>query len=435
MQNIIAISCLLMVWLWGGVASAMDIQQVKSPSGIEAWLVEEHSVPIIAMNFAFVGAGSLQDAEDREGTAYFVSGMLDEGAGDIGSEQFQQLLDEMAIRMNFDSGRDVFSGSFQTLSKNSAQAFDLLRLAINKPTFEEKATERIRKQLLTGLKFDAEDPRRQANLEWYKLAFPAHNYSRPVKGTLETIASIKREDLVRFVENAFARDNLKIAVVGDINAEELGKVLDEVFGNLPAKTKLEPVTEAWPPKGPQRKVIEMQIPQSVAMFGHDGLKRHDEDFIPGYILNHIVGGGSFASILMEEVREKRGLAYSVYSYLNPMKYGSIYAGSVATKNEAIDESLKVIREQLEKIAASGPTEKELEDAKTYLTGSYALRFDTSTKISSQLLWAQIEDLGMDYFDKRNGMIEAVSIDDLRRVATRLIKPDNLIITIVGNPPE
>jgi zinc protease len=410
----------------------MKIQVVTSPGGITAWLVEAHEVPLIAMRFAFEG-GSVQDPKDQNGVAYFVSGMLDEGAGDLNSVAFQERLEETAARMNFDATRDVFIGNFQTLTKNADESFELLRLALNEPRFDQDAVERIRQQILAGLEFDSNDPENVAAREWYKLAFADHPYALPVKGTKDTVGAIGPGDLKSYANRIFARDTLKVAVVGDINAETLAKVLDEVFGGLPASGNLTSVPEAKPPVGPQEKLVEMNIPQSVAQFGHSAFKRNDDDFIASYMLNYILGGGGFSSRLMEEVREKRGLAYSVYSYVHPYERAAIYAGNVATKSEAIGTSLDVIRGEIGRMAESGPSEEELQKAKQYLTGSYALRFDTNSKIASQLIWIQLQDLGLDYVDKRNDLINAVSLDDVKRVAKRLLKADGLIVTIVGKP--
>ncbi len=430
----VAVLALTIFTLTNISAHAMNIKEVTSPSGIKAWLVEEHSVPVVSMRFAFRG-GASQDPADKEGVAYFVSGMLDEGAGDLSSTEFQQKVEEVSVKINFDASRDVFAGGFRTISDRLDKSSELLRLALTKPRFDQDALERIRRQIITGLKFDLNDPNKIAAREWFKLAFEAHPYSRSVKGYEQSLSKITRDDLVSFVNNNFARDNLTVAVVGDISEERLGKLLDDVFGQLPKKSTLNKVAEAAPPKGPVTKVIEMDVPQSVAQFGRIGLKRDDKDFIPAYILNYIIGGGGFSSKLMEEVREKRGLAYSVYSYLSPYRRGSAYIGGVATENKSIGKSLQVIREVFEDIAKNGPTADELENAKQYLTGSYALRFDTSSKIASQLLWIQIENLGVKYIDERNANIEKVTLEDIKRVAAQLLKSDDLIITIVGKPTD
>jgi zinc protease len=308
-----------------------------------------------------------------------------------------------------------------------------VRLALTEPRFDEDAIARVRAQILAGLKFDEHDPETVASLAWDRLAFQDHPYGRPIKGTLQSIVAISRDDLKSYVKRVFARDKLVISVVGDIDAEELGKALDHIFGALPAHSDLAPVADATPPLGPTQEIIEMDVPQSVAQFGHRGIARKDGDFIAAYVLNYIIGGGGFSSRLMEEVREKRGLAYSVYSNLYPYQHAAVFIGSVATKNEAVGQSLEVIESELKRLAEQGPSAEELANAKSYLTGAYALRFESSTSIANQLLAIQIEDLGIDYVNRRNALVEAVTLDDIKRVAKRLIEADRLITTIVGKP--
>lgn len=412
----------------------MNIQEVTSPGGIKAWLVESHVNPLIAIRFAFFG-GASQDAPEKDGQAYFVTSMMDEGAGDLDATAFQERVQSLAMRMDFDASRDVMLGSIQTLSKNKDEVFDLARLAMAEPRFEESALARVKAQILAGLKYDENDPSTVASLAWHRLAFKDHPYGRPVKGTEKSVAAMTTDDLHDYVRGVFARDKLVVSVVGDITPEELGPALDTLFGDLPQKSDLREIVEAKPPLGPAREVIKMDVPQSVAQFGFRGIPRGDDDFIPAYILNYIIGGGGFSSRLMEEVREKRGLAYSVHSNLYPYRHGAVFVGNVATKNEAVGQSLQVIKSELEAISEEGLTEDQLNAAKAYLTGAYALRFESSSGIASQLLWIQIEDLGIDYIAKRNALIEAVTLEDVKRVAKRLLAPDQLITTIVGRPTE
>lgn len=412
-------------------AHAMKIQTVKSPGGIEAWLVEEHSVPMLALKFAFQG-GNAQDPAGKEGLANFITGMMDEGAGDLTSEQFQQRMEELAMRMSYEDGKDAVYGNFETLTVNRDKSLDLLRLALTKPRFDADAVDRVREQFLAGLVYAARDPDKVAGKEWYATAFAGHPYARPANGTQDSMAKITRDDLAGFTKKNFAKSNLKVVAVGDITAAELGKVLDTVFGGLPANADLADVPKTKVAGGSQR-VIEMNVPQSVAVFGLPAMARKDADFMPAFILNQILGGGGFASRLMEEVREKRGLAYSVYSYIQPYQSASIFAGGVATKNESIAQSLEVIRSELKRMADHGPTEAEFANAKSYLTGSYALRFDTNAKIAAQLLGLLQEDFGIDYVEKRNALVEAVTMADVKRVAAKLLKTDDLIVTIVGKP--
>ena len=414
------------------VRTTMKIQHVKSPGGVEAWLVEEHSVPLLALRFAFDG-GNSQDPAGKEGLANFMSAMLDEGAGDFDHAKFQERMEELAFKMSFEDGRDAFFGSFETLSANRDAALDMLRLAMTKPRFETEAVERIKKQLLASLTFAAKSPDKIAGQTWSETAFAGHAYGRPANGTPESVGSIGRDDLEGYRRRNFARDTLRVVAVGDIDAKQLGDILDKVFGDLGPKADLVAVPATAPTSNEKLKIVEMDVPQSVVQFGMNGLARKDPDFLPGFILNQILGGGGFASRLTEEVREKRGLAYSVYSYLQPNKNAAIFGGGVATKNEAVAQTLDVIRAEFKRMAEDGPTATEFASAKSYLTGSFPLRFDSNAKIANQLLWMLQEDMGIDYVEKRNGLIEAVTLEDVKRVAKRLLKVDDLIVTVVGKP--
>jgi zinc protease len=405
---------------------------VKSPGGIEAWLVEEHSVPLIAMRFMFDG-GSSQDPIGKEGLANFIAGMMDEGAGDLTSAAFQERMEELAVRMSFDDTRDGLYGNFETLTANRDMAIDLLRLALTKPRFDADAVDRVRNQLLASLAYAAKSPDKVASKAWSAKAFAGHPYGRPSEGTTESLLKISGQDLEAYRKRVFAKDTLRVVAVGDIDAATLGKVLDHVFGGLAAKAQLEAVAQTAPSAKDKLEVIEMDVPQSVAQFGMLGIPRKDPDFMAAFVLNQILGGGGFASRLTEEVREKRGLAYSVYSYIQPYEHASIFGGGVATKNEEIARSLDVIRAELKRMADNGPTPTEVENAKKYLTGSFALRFDSNAKIANQLLWILREEMGIDYVDKRNAQVEAITLDDLKRVAKRLLKADDLIVTVVGKP--
>ena len=427
----LAVAALLLIVTLIRPANAMNIQQVKSPGGIEAWLVEEHGVPMMALRFAF-GGGNSQDPAGKEGVANFMSATLDEGAGELTSEQYQQRMEELAMRMTFEDGKDAFYGNFETLTANRDKAVEMLRLALTKPRFDAEAVERIRNQLLASLVYADRDPEKVAGREWNATAFAGHTYARPANGTAATVSAINHDDLESYRHKTFARANLKVVAVGDIDDAQLGVLLDLVFGGLEAKADLAAVPETKLAGGSQR-VIEMNIPQSVAVFGFNACARKDPDFIPAFVLNQILGGGGFASRLMEEVREKRGLAYSVYSYIQPYKHASVFAGGVATKNDKMAQSLDIIRSELKRMAESGPTDDELNNAKSYLTGSYALRFDSNTKIASQLLGLLQDDYGIDYVEKRNSLIDAVTMADVKRVALRLLKSDDLIVTIVGKP--
>jgi zinc protease len=413
-------------------AAATRIQKVTSPSGIEAWLVEEHAVPLIAVQFSFLG-GSTQDAPGKEGTADLLSTLLDEGAGDLKSEAFQSKLDDLSIQMGFRDGRDRFDGELKTLSENRDAAFDLLALALNAPRFDAEAVERMRVQSITARRRAEKDPDTVASRLWSKALFPDHPYGRPADGTETSVAAITVDDLEALRSKVFTRKGLKIAVVGDIDAATLAPLLDKLFARLPAEGKLAAVADVVPVAGADVSGIA-PIPQAVVRFGGPGILRSDPDFIAAYVMNHILGGGSFSSWLYREGREKKGLAYSVSTGLAPLVHAGLYVGAVGTRADKVDEALAIIRAEIARMRDVGPSEKELSEAKAFLIGSYPLRFDTSDKIAGSLLAMQVDDLGIDYIDKRNGLIEAVTIADVKRVAKRLFAAEMSVVR-VGPKPE
>jgi zinc protease len=413
-------------------AQATDVERVRSPGGIEAWIVREASVPLITMEFAFLG-GASQDAADKAGTANMVAQLLDEGAGDLDAKAFQQRLEERAIELNFNVGRDYFRGTLRTLTDNQEQAFDLLRLALNSPRFDPDPIERVRTQVMSGLRRETTSPNSLSSRRWWETAFPGHPYGRQVSGTLESVPIIAADDLKAYPRRVFAREHLKVAVVGNVDAATVGALLDRVFGALPAKAELQPVGPASVRGLGRREVIPLDVPQAVVTFGGPGIARSDPDFIPAYVVNHILGGGSFSSRLYREIREQRGLAYSVHASLVWLRGAALFMGGTATRADRTGETLDLIDKEIRRLADEGPTEDELAKAKAYLKGSYALNLDTSAKIASQLVQIQIDELGIDYISRRNALIDAVTLADARRVAKRLLG-DGLLTTVVGRPP-
>jgi zinc protease len=410
----------------------INVVRVLSPGGIEAWLVSDHSNPIINMHFAFRGGASL-DPDGKEGLANMVSGLLDEGAGDLDSQAFQRRLEDLSIVLRFDAGRDTFQGRVKTLSDNKNAAFALLKSAIGQPLFDDEPVNRIRSQILAGLNRSSQNPNTVASLTLAKELFPNHPYGRPVEGTPESIKAISRPDLKAFVNKRFARDNLVIGVVGDIGPNELERYLDHVFLSLPAYSKATDVKEARPQTSGRTKVIEMDVPQSAIVFAQKGLKRDDPDYYKALVLNHVLGGGGFTSRLYNEIREKRGLAYSIGSYLYPRRHAGLLQGYGGTANKRVGETLKVLKKEWRLMANKGVEAKTLSDAKTYLIGSYPLRFTSSRNIAAILVSMQLEDLGINFLDQRNSIISSIKLEDLNTTAKKLLDPDNLVIVIVGTP--
>ncbi len=414
-----------------GTASAMTIEKIVSPSGIEAWLVREKAVPLVTLNYAFHG-GATQDGADKAGTANLAADLLDEGAGNLDSKAYHERLENHAIELGFQVGRDYIHGSLRTLNEHRDEAFDLLRLALSSPRFDADAVERVRGQQLAALQRDTTNPNDLASRRWWQTAFPGHPYGRETKGTLETVPRITAADLRDYVRRVFARNELKVSIVGDVDAKTAGALIDRAFGGLPAKNDLKAVANATPSGLGRRIVINVDVPQAVVTFGGLGIARHDPDFMAAYIVNHILGGGSFSSRLYREVREKRGLAYGVSDSLVWFRSAAVVLGGTATRADRTADALAVIEHEIKRMADEGPTPEELAAAKSFLKGSYALTLDTSGKIAVQLTQIQIDNLGIDYIQRRGAMIDAVTIEDAKRVARRLYG-GGMLVTVAGRP--
>jgi zinc protease len=412
-------------------ASATTIERIVSSGGIEAWLVRETAVPLVVVDFAFEG-GAVQDVPGKAGTAALVASTLDDGVGDYDSKTFHERLERKAVEMNFNADREALRGSMRTLKENSDEAFEDLRLALNAPRFDASDIELNRAQILSGLRRATTSPGDIANRRWWETAFAGHPYGRPVNGTLESVPTITADDMKAYTRRVLTRGNLKVAIVGDIDPDAARAMLDHVFGGLPAKADLSPVDAISPQGLGRRIVVNLDVPQSVVEFGGAGVGRKDPDFMAAYIVNHILGGGSFSSRLYQEVREKRGLAYSVSDSLMWLDHSAMFLGTTATRDDKAAETLDLIQSEIHRLAENGPTADELAKAKAYLNSAFALNLDTSSKVAGLLVQLQLDDLGVDYISRRTAMIDAVSLDDAKRVAKRLLD-GGLLVTVVGKP--
>lgn len=409
----------------------VDIQEVTSPGGLTAWLVEEPSIPFAALEIRFRGGASLDDPNKR-GAINLMTGLLEEGAADMDARAFAQAQEALATSFSFDVDRDALSISARFLTENRAASIALLRAALNEPRFDPEAIERVRGQVLSIIQSDLKDPNDIARETFGRIAFGDHPYAHSVNGTIESVTVLTRDDLLAAHRNVLARDRIYIGAVGDITPEELGPLLDDLLGDLPETGAPMPQqADVTIPGG--ITVVDFPTPQSVALFGHPGISQKDPDFFTALVLNQVLGGGGFESRLMDEVREKRGLTYGVYSYLMSRDLANVYMGSVSSSNDRIAEAIAVIREEWSKAEADGLTEKELQDAKTYITGAYPLRFDGNGPIANILVGMQMLGLPIDYIATRNDKVEAVTMEDVRRVADELLDPEGLHFVVVGQP--
>ncbi len=409
----------------------IPIEEVTSPGGIKAWLVAEPGIPFTAIEVAFRGGQSL-DAPGKRGAVNLMTALLEEGAGALDAQGFAAARDALAAEFGFDSSADEVSVSARFLTENRDQAVELLRSALMEPRFDADAVERVRGQVLAGLRSDAQDPGSIAGRLFYAQAFPGHPYGSPGEGTPDSVAALTRDDILAAQRGALARDRVYVAAAGDITAAELGPLLDRLLGGLPATGAPLP-GRATPALTPGVTVQAFPGPQSVVVFGQEGIKRDDPDFFAATILNEILGGGRFTARLMTEVREKRGLTYGIGTALVGLDQAELLMGQMSASNQNVGAAIQVVRDEWARIAAEGVTAEELAQTKTYLTGAYPLRFDGNGRIAGILVGMQMIGLPSDYPATRNAKVEAVTMADMDRVIARLIRPDALRFVVVGSP--
>ena len=412
-------------------ARAIDIQQVTSPGGIPAWLVEDHSIPFVALNIAFRGGASV-DAPGKRGAVNLMTALLEEGAGERDATAYAEALESLGATTSVGAGDDAVTVSLRALTENRDEAADLLHDALTTPRFDADAVERVRAQVQSVIRSEATDPQSIAAKEMARRAWGDHPYGSSLNGTAESVAALTADDLRAAKDRVLARDRVIVSAAGDIDAAALGALIDRILGDLPAQA-----TAPLPPPAQlkltgETTVIDWDSPQTVVSFAQAGLPMSDPDYFAAFVLDHILGGGGFSSRLMDEIREKRGLTYGVGTGLANKVLGETWQGGMATANDKTAEAVALVREVVGNIR-EGVTDKELADAKTYLTGEYPLRFDGNGKIAGILTGMQLMGMPRDYVNTRNGMIEKVTAADVKRVADRLLDPAKLEFVLVGRP--
>lgn len=412
-------------------AQAIEIQQVTSPGGIQAWLVQDDTIPFVAVEFDFKGGASL-DAPDKRGAINLMTATLEEGAGSRDSVAFAQAVEDLGARLSFDASDDLVSVSLRALSENRDEAAALLAEALTQPRFDEAAVERVRAQVQSIIRAEETDPQAIAATELARQAWGDHPYGSSINGTAKSVAALTRQDLVAAKNRVLARDRVVVGAAGDITPEELGKLLDKVLGGLPEQGTAPLPEPATLQLTGGVTVIDWDSPQTVVSFAGPGIAIDDPDYFAAYVANHILGGGGFSSRLMDEIREKRGLTYGVGTSLATGIYGQTWQGGMASSNGTVGQAVDLIRAEWDRMA-QGVTEQELTDAKTYLTGEYPLRFDGNGKIAGILAGMQVAGFPIDYVNTRNAKVEAVTAEDVQRVAGELLDADALRFVLVGRP--
>ncbi len=417
-------------------AQILDIKDVKSPAGLTAWLVEDHTVPVISLRFTFKGSGSALDTPEKQGLARMLSNTMDEGAGDLNSQAFQEALNDHSISLSFSAARDNFGGSVKTLSKHKDEAFRLLALALTKPRFDQEAIDRMRLANISRIKGDMTDPNWIAARLMNDTIFQGHPYSMNSGGTLSSLPRITAEDLRAKVRSDLTQDRLLISVAGDITEAELTQLLDKTFGGLEKTASSKPVAEdvKFPAKA-QTIFYQRDIPQTVVQMSMPGISWIDPDYYAAEVMNFVFGGAGFGSRLMEVIREKRGLTYGIYSGLSHSDHANTLAISSSTRNETTKELIDLSAQQMNEMRQNPVTAKELKNAVTYLIGSVPLDLTSTDKISAYMMAFQSEGLPKDYLDMRERELKAVTIADVMRVSAHLLSPAQMTTILVGKPDK
>lgn len=413
------------------VRAEVDITPVSSPSGLDAWLVEERSIPFVALELVFAGGATL-DSDEEAGAVNLMTALLSEGAGDMDAQAFAARSEELAARLRFDAGRDTVTVSARFLTEDAEDVIDHLRLALTEPRFDAADIERVRGQIVARLRRDALDPNTIASRAFARAAFGDHPYGRESDGTPETVAALDREAIAAAHQGAIARDRVFIGAAGDISGDELGQLLDRLFEGIP-ETGADQAGPAEFLAEPGIDVIPFDGPQSVVSFGHAGIARDDPDFMTAFVVNQVFGAGRFGTRLMRSLREERGLTYGIGAFLASSALGEAYQGRLSTDNANVEIVIELLREEFERIARDGITQDELERAQQYLTGAYPLRFDGNSSIASSMASMQFQGFDIDYVNIRNDLVNAVTLEDANAMAARLYDPDALHFAVVGQP--
>jgi zinc protease len=423
----------LLIGLSASTAPAIEIKRVDA-AGVRAWLVESRQLPVIVLDFAFRGAGSATDPPGREGLARFGAQMLLEGAGDLGATTFQERLSEIGAVLIFTADRDVLVGHLEVASEHWQSALDLLRLALTQPRFDTDAVERVRRWRAVELaRLDA-DPGYVARRLWWRSVLPDHPYGRDPDGLPAGVAAISAADLRADFMPHLTRAGLLVGAAGAITAQQLAADLDRLVADLPSGSGEPTLPEAIFVPGPLR-VVRLPFPQSACMFGQPGVSPRSADYLPALLLNHIVGGGTLVSRLFVEMREKRGLVYSVRTALETLPGADLVVGRFATENAKVHSAIELVKNEWKRAQSGSITDEEIIDVKEYLKGSFPVSLDGTAAIAAKLLAVQRRGLGVEYITGWEAMVDAVSFEAVRATAKQTLAPQILTFTVAGNPED
>ncbi len=430
-------SLLLFVLLAGSQAmpAAPEIQSWETSRGAAVYYVHAPELPMVDIQIVF-DAGSSRDG-DLAGLALLTNGLLAQGAAGLDADAISGGFESLGAVYGADAGLDSASVQLRSLTdeKLFSQALANLQRVISKPDFPEAALERERARTLIGIQARQQSPGSLARDAYMTAAYAAHPYASPPVGTAATVRAIKREDIIGFYRNYYVAQNAIIVIVGALNRGRAEQVAEQLAAELASGRAAAPLPRVAAPRAARRVAIRHPSQQTHILLGQPGVRRGDPDYFPLYVGNHVLGGGGMTSRLFAEVREKRGLSYSVYSYFSPMRFQGPFIAGLQTKTEQASEALKVLQDNIRRFIKQGPTEAELAAAKRNITGGYPLRIDSNSKILDYVVMIAYYKLPLDYLETFNKKVEAVTRAQIRDAFQRRLTPDRFVTVMVGAGPK
>jgi zinc protease len=426
------VACLAVACAFAAPAHAtLPIQSWKTEGGAQVLFVESHALPMFDVAVTFP-AGSARDPAGKSGLASLVYSTLNGGGGGLTEDDIATRAANVGAQMGGDFDLDRASVTIRTLSgeRERNESLTVMAAVIQHAEFPEAVFERERARVVASLKEAKTQPGGIAEKNFYRLLYPGHPYGQA--SDEKSVTSIVRDDLVGFYRRHFTSDSAVVAIIGDLTRSEAEAVAVRLTGELPrAAGSLPPLPPVAIPTGPTTKEIAHPSAQSHIVIGYPGLKRTDPDYFPLLVGNFVLGGGGFSSRLTEQVREKRGLAYSVSSYFLPLQEAGPFHLTLQTRRDQSAEALKVVRETVREFIAQGPTDQELDVAKHNLTGGFPLRIDSNKKILDYLSIIGFYGLPLSFLDDYSGHVEAVTLEQVKDAFRRRLSPDNMLTVVVG----
>lgn len=409
----------------------LNIQSWQTSKGSKVLYVHAPELPMVDISVVF-DAGSARDGK-LPGLAMLTNGMLAHGAGKLNVEQIAERFDATGANFGSDVQRDMAEISLRSLTDDKwlSVAVDTFRTVLSKPTFPKSELERVRKQVMVAFAERKQSPGSIVDELFYQNLYKQHPYASPVSGTEKSVNRISRKDLVDFYQRYYVARNAMLTIVGAVDRRQAETLAEKLMAQIPAGSKATAIQDAKQLSSAHNIHHEHPSTQTHIMMGHQSLDRHDPDYFVLYVGNHILGGGGFGSRIMEEIREKRGLAYSSYSYFYPLRNKGPFLVGMQTSNAQTKQALQVLHATLDTFIKEGPSQQELEHAKKNITGGFPLRIDSNSDVSNYLALIGFYDLPLDYLSTFNSRVEAVTLDQIREVFQRRVHPDKMLTVTVG----